>query len=518
MRYIQPQNGVQLDKSNPLTRGLSFVLNSAYGIIDSVDFNTSTGDTTTGILSGVGQGGEYLKASDNTVNRRRNFTGITTTTAYTVASVVIDSTGRGFIRNPLDSDTASNPNRKFQLRFNASNFAEFIAFNTTPSAFTATGSVVSSGTDPSVLVGVVGEDKVARVYLNGVAGGTSTITGTVATLSAGNLGICGTLAAATQNFLGEIYLTAIWNRALTAGEVEDFSANWWQLFKGTRYIFPSAAAGNNAGIVIVDGADVSAQTVTVTTGATVSSIDAADVSATTVANWTTAGIAATDGNDLSSVSVTVTTAGTVAGVDGADVSSAIAANWTTAQVISTDAADITAVAATVTTGAALSASDTGDTAAIIANASGASVSATIAPVDGADVSAMAVTITTGAGLVIIDGTDTNAVQAAIWSTAQIAANDASDLSAHAAIVTTGAGVTVSDASDAANVFAANWTNALLAATDAGDINAATAGISLITWPSVFKRIVTADPRKYKAIADPRKYKAIADPRKYKAIA
>lgn len=236
VRTSQPQGPVWIDWGNPITQGLQFAFNGANPKVEAAFSRPASTDGSAGVTAGVGQFGGYLKGNSGTAGNYRPWTGITGTAAYTAMAVVKDSAGRGAIRNPFDSDdtNAGGAARNFQLRFDATNVATFIAFNTTQSAFTSSTTATSSDNGLSVICGRVTDSKAVNVFLNGVSGSTATLTGSTAALASTErlaVGGANKPTASGVPFLGEIYACFFWNRALSDTEIRSLSQNPWQIFK-----------------------------------------------------------------------------------------------------------------------------------------------------------------------------------------------------------------------------------------------------------------------------------------------
>jgi hypothetical protein len=260
---------------------LQLAFNASNSFVDAT--NGRIGQTGSGgITYGVGPFGKRISSSGSLAGYR-SFTGKASTAQYTVAAVVLDSAGRGAFRNPIDSDDSNGSPRFFQLRFNTSNQAEFIPFNTGGTPFTTTGSTASSATGLSVILASVDSAQAARVYLNGkLEGGPSTITGSVQTIAATNriaIGNTNTTTSGNQPFTGDIYGGFFWNRCLTASEILSFSQNPWQLFASLprRIWAPSTTSGTSytitpsGGITFAGGGvEVNGKVLTVSGGVTFS--------------------------------------------------------------------------------------------------------------------------------------------------------------------------------------------------------------------------------------------------------
>jgi len=172
-------------------------------------------------LSRVFDGATSNRFLDNSVQVLSNGTD------YTVWCYFIP-TAIGAIMSLVDSDD-NLTERMFQLRTNASNQFEFIAFNTVGSSFSATSSITFFQGKPNTLAGTV-RGTAVNVWANGVLHGSATLTGTLRS-SASTIRL-GLRLAISNPFTGNLLIAARWNRALTNMEIAQLHASPYSMFAG----------------------------------------------------------------------------------------------------------------------------------------------------------------------------------------------------------------------------------------------------------------------------------------------
>lgn len=251
MPYIVNQLGRTTPPSWPvrLNTRLPPPIFAALPTVGQVNIVTGVAQTqasgSTGALVRYGASG-VAWYGDGSTPARSLFTGLSSGTEYTAVAIVIDSSGRNANRNPLDADNV-DANRTFQLRFDSSNQANFIPFNTAVSAFSTTlTGVTSSPSALSVLGGRV-KNGVASVWLNGKSA-SSTITGTPQAIVAAQNVAIGAIArpvSVSQNFAGDIYATLIYNVSLPDDVLIEGGLRPWGVYFAPyqRRIYFYAGAG-----------------------------------------------------------------------------------------------------------------------------------------------------------------------------------------------------------------------------------------------------------------------------------
>ena len=282
---IQPQGPVRIDWSNPLTRGLVFVHQGVPFLPDLVSGRAPNvvGTVTPTIVGPMGRSyGFGTGGSSGTVWYTRD-------AALEPSDAV---TALGFVRRTGTLPAYSRPFGKTYFNGGASPYLSYdIEYNPAGAGqsnvganITASGPVlISTPTLTSIdstiphVVGLSYDRTTLKLWQNGrvltsVVGGGPLVYDTSAS---GNFIVSGSHSGAASNaWAGDIYLVAVWNRALTDIEQKSFSNNPWQVFA------PVPPAGSNRLSAIgptsitsaITNADTSAGVITPVTDAIISSI------------------------------------------------------------------------------------------------------------------------------------------------------------------------------------------------------------------------------------------------------
>ena len=227
-----------------------FVYVPSLGRVSLASPATWFGANGSGLLGRTGPSGSAVYSSGATNAER--WTGIETGSDFTIIALVLDSSGRGSNRSPIDADNNSTVGRNWQFRLGTTNRLEFFVFNTSISVFGTGPTAVTSATDPSVLVGRVANG-VVNSWLNGIGGTPTTITGTQQTLTAAELlGVGGRVdsgGAVSQFFGGNIYGLFVVAGALPDGLIQSFVSPdkvWaWAFEPREIQVFVPASGGAN---------------------------------------------------------------------------------------------------------------------------------------------------------------------------------------------------------------------------------------------------------------------------------
>ena len=236
-RRFVPPGQQQVDWANPLCADLRILAQLAgprsINLVTGAESATYNADPTSGttvfgqasIFAGA-QGQQFAHGADAT-----QFSG----------AALIQSTASGANQSIIDHDL--NPPRIFQFRINTSNALEYIAFDSTPTAYFATASLpdYQNGTPVGFSVG--------GTTVRLLAGETATDTaigGTQATLASTHNPVVGYRAGGGTAFTGGISMYAFWGRMLSAEEWLEWARYPGQLFRplARRVIsFASATIG-----------------------------------------------------------------------------------------------------------------------------------------------------------------------------------------------------------------------------------------------------------------------------------
>lgn len=219
--YRQPQYRAVVDYGNPLSVSLTHASiypdANASGLAKwarngSILYNPSS----------IGIVGAFGNSASNYLSCTQTPTYVNGV-GYTVAGyALLNNSGNSvFI---ITSDDAVD--RAFQFRVSAS-APQFIALNTSASAFTGQSSSISVGRY-YFYVGRVSNTGEVSVWVNGVKGGTvATLTGTIQAPKATALRVGVRTTSASD---GDVGATFMWNRALSDAEIVSLSSNPWQIF------------------------------------------------------------------------------------------------------------------------------------------------------------------------------------------------------------------------------------------------------------------------------------------------
>lgn len=248
---IQPQGRGQVDRSNPLTRGIAFAINPGAGGVSDVIGRRSP------VLNGVSRvagnrGVGYIAASNASVGAQ--FAGSPMSTS--------DGAGTGeFTYLVIAAPVASGAREFFVCSQNGAQEFYFGANFSSPGLAANAGYVsaeTNSGGASGVAVAGVADGKphafaytrgefaggaaTGRLYVDGVLRGTNTAVSLAQMWASNSSDYIGGYAGAGWGVSGNVYLVLGWNRALSADEIAEVSANPWQLFQAPQRLTLVASA------------------------------------------------------------------------------------------------------------------------------------------------------------------------------------------------------------------------------------------------------------------------------------
>jgi hypothetical protein len=336
----QPQQGVPIDWSNPITRGLAFayvpgISFDLAGRFGSARFNGSVGRLGGSlVLSGAVSSG-LMVGSGPLLGPLQN-----STVVAVVASTATVTSGKAFYceRAPTGADI-------YKLEAAGGGGSSGCAQFTYRNDGNALLQVQSSGmdlTDGTVRLYAAtksGTTHSVHAYpINDFRAGGSSVTGTFGSsdTSFTNASISRTIGYdagdSAANASGHIDLTVGWTRALTKDEIRSLAQNPWQIFKGGS---PLASATMAA--VAVSGAVSTPTTIATSVGGVSSSGLAATIVTPTAVTCSTASVSATGQKASIVLPVTVSCSAGAASASGlaAQVSTPTTISATTASVAST---------------------------------------------------------------------------------------------------------------------------------------------------------------------------------------
>jgi len=253
----QPSGVLQANTASPLLRNIVSLCDYQQGAFDVFRRSAPTIDGTVGITqtSPSGIGSFCNRVGSDLSSRWVCQTGLLGTEYTLVAVASLSTLGivNGLIGYQYGS-TAPVPTSRvcFQFRVGTSNNVEFIRFNTSFSAFAATSSTVLTANRLYVLAAVTIGNNLS-VYVDGSLTGTATITGTPTSITDANYPVVSTgISYITHNnsetssdarFKGTLFLTAVYNKAISDQSLAEIGKNPWQLFTPAPrrfYLIPSS--------------------------------------------------------------------------------------------------------------------------------------------------------------------------------------------------------------------------------------------------------------------------------------
>ena len=240
---VQPPAGTPIDWDNPLAQGLFFCYQGA----ESHELTTGSRPTLLGTLAspllvptGTGLSIDWNATSSMAYTAYQDGPTVNTVTVLCYAQMVgkpVDSAiliGKGY------NNTAVDVSYGLMWNLNGSqgtNSVATVIMDGGTRKFTASAVAPIALTTPSVLIGTY-DQTYLRNFQNGIEYGTPTALTVVPKqyTGAGNsMMVSGySDASATVEWAGNIFMGAVWSRALNPAEIADISANPWQVFHRRR--------------------------------------------------------------------------------------------------------------------------------------------------------------------------------------------------------------------------------------------------------------------------------------------
>lgn len=183
----------------------------------------------TGIARTTGGGGNAYFAANSGITQNQY-------TLMSVATITADVNNKAFI-----DDDAGSSNRKFQFRTNTAEAAQFIPFNTSNSAFSATGTTTLSTN--VVIARVLGN--IGSIWVDGINEAEVTISGTPNTPNA-RVRLFDRKIAGFVPFSGTQFMVALFNSALSDHEIRMLSRDPFgpfRMFDEARVVYALPAVG-----------------------------------------------------------------------------------------------------------------------------------------------------------------------------------------------------------------------------------------------------------------------------------
>lgn len=243
-RDSQPQDAIGIDGSNPLAKSLIY-LDIPTSRVDVV-----SGRPLTDVALAVGAGMAGRSFVYNGTSSRRQLSGVVAnaTDGYTCVALLRSTSASG-TQTVLQTDLVSGQ-IQFLLCIGGQPVFNGMANYNTGWATSGITTDIRGDNKTHLIVGTI-SGAAARYYIDGkldASGAVGTITGTKTSLITSGL-----RPEDSAGFVGDIFLSAVFNRALLPSEVADLAANPWQLLEPRRIIVPVAAAGAGNTIAIPAG-------------------------------------------------------------------------------------------------------------------------------------------------------------------------------------------------------------------------------------------------------------------------
>jgi hypothetical protein len=435
----QPQSPVQIDRSNPLTRGL---------IVAAIPFGTSFYDCVSGQLftqTGPVVVGQNAEGSNilfvNTVTQYYRLpVKMAATDNVTVASIFAPNnlTKQGTAA-AFAEDSGSNA-YQWTIGNGYSGTSQWDAIYKDGSGSTGVVNIATPTPATGAPVRMMGRYSLASkdIWVNGVkvaSSATATTTWGASKFQAFSIGSYDHFGSKMDIMDGWVNASFGWNRFLSDAEAVEFYRNPWQLFKApARRIWVAASgSGVNGAIAWLEQNDTSALSST--------------VSATSAASWTEA-------SDSTAIAASVTVATSATWTEANDSTAIAGAATVSGSASWTEASDSASIAATAQVNAAASWSEVNDTAAI-AGLVGNAVTASAAWTEQSDTTAIAASATVTNAAAWTEASDSTNIAASVGNA--VAGNaiwtEQNDATAVSAAIRVNAAASWSEANDAAAIAA-----------------------------------------------------------------
>lgn len=216
----QPQEAVGIDLGNPLTHGLVRLI-PAPQLPEVVEGNFATTDTTVNALTSTGRSRSY--ASGTYAEWAMNRSQITNAvTIFSLLDIVVSGSPNNFLVGDVQ---AGGLGYNYGLYSNSTFFSFFL--KTGGAGTGVNGTSLSNVDRRGVCLAGTYDGADQRIFVNGVQEGSTAKTGNV---DAGAFSLVLNRWNGDSAHTGRHYLTGVWNRALSAQELQSLTANPWQLF------------------------------------------------------------------------------------------------------------------------------------------------------------------------------------------------------------------------------------------------------------------------------------------------
>lgn len=241
--YTQPQTPVEIDWSNPLTRGFlkAFIPSTSKAILKGSAPSYLLKPSVTGIGYSGKRTVAYWEASPTALISGNP------TWSIVLSVVSADAGIAGGLGLYCERPNATQI-VKIAGSAGGSGFAEFVCRDASGNLAIITSSKVVNDGKPHVLAFTRVASNSHIGYVDGINVGASS-TNVNGSFGATDAVIGADKANDSADFNGAIPLVSLWNRALSATEIKSLSDNPWQIFKSqSRRIWVGAAGGTNTAV------------------------------------------------------------------------------------------------------------------------------------------------------------------------------------------------------------------------------------------------------------------------------
>jgi hypothetical protein len=251
MRYLQPQSGMAIDWSNPITRGLAavFDMTGSYPVDLITGYKGVAPYTRSMSTSGIGLQRVSAATADGTATLLK---------ANPSAALVISAPPASSVIKPFFSQRPAGGGGQYTFGANMD-----AAFTASAGRLTMSTNGAVALTAPGVITGktsVYGysltSSSAGQLYVDGAAV-TTTVSGTTyPSMTSPNFNLLMHAGAGAFNDACTP-LICLWNRSLSAAEHAALAANPWQLFRIQRLVLPSASAGGPQSLTVTPTGGIS---------------------------------------------------------------------------------------------------------------------------------------------------------------------------------------------------------------------------------------------------------------------
>lgn len=308
----QPQYPLGIDRSNPITNGLCVAViasPSPYDALSNKLKSSSTGTPTNGVgVAGLNRG--YTGTQLDKFTTPESLDALTSYTFFQLSRYNKTGSYPGFIAKQKASDAQAievwqDTTPDLRMQHGGSNAI-------------LTGLIGALSTTTQNLVIITWDGTTVNSYVDGVLKSSVAFSVAVPTGN-GSFTPLGRVASTTST--GEYYLSGMYSRCITADEIEQLSANPWQLFQPSTRTLPASAGGGSSlsGDGVATGSIVGASSATSAVSGT-GVATAAGIGASTAAS-------ASSGDGVSTASgIGASIAASVSSGDGVATSSIVGAS------------------------------------------------------------------------------------------------------------------------------------------------------------------------------------------------